>query len=125
MMSIVMDPSNKTAVAKKPKPKRNLFQTKQAEKVAETRQEVSENPKQRTEEVTETKTGRRKRGRPPRKELTPKEVGLLEDPYYRKGGYRGRDQLFDLLQRKYEVDKIPKRQRISRRRMYKKKISPN
>jgi transposase InsO family protein len=118
-MPIVMDPSNKTAVAKKPKPKRNLFQTKQAEKVAETRQEVSENPKQRTEEVTETRaSAKRKRGRPPRKELTPKEVELLEDLYYRKGGYRGRDQLFDLLQRKYEVDKTPKKQRISRRRMY-------
>lgn len=60
-------------------------------------------------------TQKRKGKFPP---ITKKQHALLTDIYYRKGGYRGRDQLFEYLKRMYAKQETPKAERISRRQMW-------
>ena len=50
--------------------------------------------------------------------LTKEEHKFLSDVYYKHGGYRGRDQMFEYLKRHYDKNNTPKKNRISRRRMW-------
>ena len=61
-----------------------------------------------------TKVDKRYQKRQP---LTTKEHDFLQDFYYKKSGYAGRDVLYKQLQAEYDKNDTPKKERISRRRM--------
>ena len=65
--------------------------------------------------ATPTKVDVRYKKREP---LTPKEQSFLKDFYYKKSGMAGRDALFYQLQEYYEKNNTPKKDRVSRRRMW-------
>ena len=83
-------------------------------KIAEVRKKKEEAAKPKPPPEP-TKVDKRYQKRQP---LTTKEHDFLKDFYYKKSGYSGRDVLYQQLQKHYDASDTPKKERISRRRMW-------
>jgi len=116
-MSDPQSPNSETRTARinpnKAKPRRRLA--------------LGDNTPARTKTTdTPTRTKPKPSAKPPatdtryqkRQPLTKKEHAFLSDLYYKKSGYAGRDVLYNQLKTYYDKEGTPKKDRISRRRMW-------
>ena len=83
-------------------------------KIAEVKKKKEEDAKPKPTPAP-TKVDKRYEKRQP---LTTKEHDFLQDFYYKKSGYAGRDVLYKQLQAEYDKTDTPAKERISRRRMW-------
>lgn len=125
-MSDTQSPNSEARTARinpnKAKPKRRLALGGNSDKSTKT----TDTPARTKPTDTPTRTKPKPPAKPPandvryqkRKPLTKDEHKFLSDLYYKKSGYAGRDVLYNQLKAYYDKEGTPKKDRISRRRMW-------